>query len=564
VNLNTQGTQGATLTPASLPHNQTAAIKVKQLASVDLVHYRPFFRELDLSVLEILRYGNLSVESSPDLDEEMREPKLRPPEFEFLLQDLILKMEHSLVSATSKKKGFPGKGNNLHNIGYSNLDRIPPKKIASDVARHLQPLFQHIDEIVQYFQRLVAINDGDMGGLLVDQGPLLCRCLSLSFRVAHSLFTWTGFQAAESRGSLKQALFQLVSRVEADCTADSTVPRLVESCIKYLVKFSEAIMDVEVAGHHLMLMEALHKLSGKPVTAAQLAKVSEEYLRKEWMDPEGNKSKGAEYNSHVEKLVTVYLQYSQDSVDAVDKLCVEGIINMVDKTAKDAASDEFPTITKGTASLFYKTMLVTLVNKVRGITYGVTKDPDEQLDIWCRTIASLHRCILLLKTWSNRPMLSVVLKLSRQFLDHFFRHGMPLLDKVFRRKRDDCTSLLKNLQLSTRFLQHVCSHSKIIKDVSLSNNVPLMKKSLEVFVYRVKAMLAANNCIEIFWMGNLKNRDLQGEEILSQSSQNDDESEGEEEEDLLEDDESDVELGDDSSDKNDDNDEGDTAISIEI
>ena len=105
-----------------------------------------------------------------------------------------------------------------------------------------------------------------------------------------------------------------------------------------------------------------------------------------------------------------------------------------------------------------------------------------------------------------------------------------------------------------------------MKDVSLSNNVPLLKKSLEVFVYRVKAMLAANNCIEIFWMGNLKNRDLQGEEILSQASRvedDDDESEGEEEL-PEEDDEIDVEVGDDSSEKNDDRDDGDSAISIEI
>jgi len=353
--------------------------------------------------------------------------------------------------------------------------------------------------------------------------------------------------------------------VEAFDTADSTVPRLVESCIKYLNKFTDAIVDIEVAGHHLLLMEALHKLSGKSATARYLAKVSEEYLKRDWTDPEGNKSKGAEFNSHVEKIITVYLQYSQDCVEAVDGLCVDGIINLIEKTKKDSASDEFPTITKGTASFFYKSMLTTLVNKVRGITYGVTKDPDEQLEVWCRTIASLHRCILLLKTWSNRQMLSAVLKLSRQFLDHFFRHGMPLLDKVFRRKRDDCTSLLKNLQLSTRFLQHVCSHSKIMKDVSLSNNVPLLKKSLEVFVYRVKAMLAANNCIEIFWMGNLKNRDLQGEEILSQASRvEDDEEESEGEEDLPEEDESDVEVGDDSSEKNDDRDDGDSAISIEI
>ena len=50
---------------------------------------------------------------------------------------------------------------------------------------------------------------------------------------------------------------------------------------------------------------------------------------------------------------------------------------------------------------------------------------------------------------------------------------------------------------------------QVVKDVSLTNHVPLLKKALESFVFRVKAMLALHNCQEAFWLGNLKNRDLQ-------------------------------------------------------
>lgn len=49
---------------------------------------------------------------------------------------------------------------------------------------------------------------------------------------------------------------------------------------------------------------------------------------------------------------------------------------------------------------------------------------------------------------------------------------------------------------------------QIHQDTSLTNHVPAVKKSLELFVYRVKAMLTLNNCQEAFWMGNLKNRNL--------------------------------------------------------
>ena len=73
-------------------------------------------------------------------------------------------------------------------------------------------------------------------------------------------------------------------------------------------------------------------------------------------------------------------------------------------------------------------------------------------------------------------------------------------------------------------MQYVCSHSKIKKDVALSNNVPLLKRALESFVFRVKEMLALNNAVDVFWLGNLRQRDIQGQEIPSQimSQSNDD------------------------------------------
>ena len=50
-------------------------------------------------------------------------------------------------------------------------------------------------------------------------------------------------------------------------------------------------------------------------------------------------------------------------------------------------------------------------------------------------------------------------------------------------------------------------------------------------------MLAVNQCHEAFWMGNLKNRDLQGQEIVSQQSTRDRSEETEEPEEEEDDDE---------------------------
>jgi Fanconi anemia group D2 protein len=49
-------------------------------------------------------------------------------------------------------------------------------------------------------------------------------------------------------------------------------------------------------------------------------------------------------------------------------------------------------------------------------------------------------------------------------------------------------------------------------------------------------MLAVNQCHEAFWIGNLKNRDLQGQEIVSQQSMRDREEEQKEPEEEEDDD----------------------------
>ena len=50
----------------------------------------------------------------------------------------------------------------------------------------------------------------------------------------------------------------------------------------------------------------------------------------------------------------------------------------------------------------------------------------------------------------------------------------------------------------------------------LTAYVPVVRKTLETLIFRVKAMLVANNCSDAFWMGNLKNKTIRGDEILSQ------------------------------------------------
>lgn len=95
---------------------------------------------------------------------------------------------------------------------------------------------------------------------------------------------------------------------------------------------------------------------------------------------------------------------------------------------------------------------------------------------------------------------------------------MFVIESNLRRNMERVAAFLHNLQDSTRFLHSLCCHSKAIKNSLILPMIPPLRETLTQLVYKMKAALAANKCSSVFWMGNLKNKDMYGEEILSQVS----------------------------------------------
>lgn len=122
----------------------------------------------------------------------------------------------------------------------------------------------------------------------------------------------------------------------------------------------------------------------------------------------------------------------------------------------------------------------------------------------------------LCKLWEmNKRIHKVCLLFSSKYLDNLLKI-MPLLSKRFTSNRDDIVDILQKLQKGTRILQSLCSHCKSTKDPTLINAIPSLKKNLERVIFNVKSILEAHRCLKAFWVGNLKTKNLRGEEISSQ------------------------------------------------
>ncbi|XP_027003019.2 Fanconi anemia group D2 protein [Tachysurus fulvidraco] len=532
-NSSTDGSQLEEAVDADEPQAQDPPEKEVK-AGVSLSSYWSYFRELDMEVLNVLQCGLLSRSVlDTELHSKVREEvQLGPAELVFLLEDMWRKLDFSLAAAPAKKAPFL-KVKADRTVGFSHLQQKSSKDVATCCVELLVTLCTHLENCHNHFQTLLNENHGVVDALGMDMNiqQLMCSAYQLLLRVLHTTFSWSGFSQPEQRPLLKSALSVLSSRLKEKDT-DLALEQLIKHSFEYLLNFRSTVPSLNTA---LILSQLLIVLSqygrnSPSFYREHTASLAKHFLCQEWVAGSGARERGTKHNDALHSLLSIYLGHADDVLKAVEEITENGISEVID-AAKDASSRSWPTLNRQTFLVYYKVMMAELEKYIRKIPPGKQTDSrevqSEKLLVWNLAVRDFHILINMVKVFDSRPVLNVGLKYGRLFLECFLKLGMPLLDYSFKQHKEDVQSLLKTIQLSTRQLHHMCGHSKIRQDTALTNHVPALKKHLEQFVYRVKAMLTLNHCQEAFWLGNLKNRDLKGEEILSQRSQ---ESEDEDEE----------------------------------
>ncbi|XP_074952297.1 Fanconi anemia group D2 protein isoform X3 [Phalacrocorax aristotelis] len=461
---------------------KTAAEKEAGNPMAQLQSYRLYFRELDLEVFTVLHCGLLTKSVlDTEMHTETREVvQLGPAELCFLLDDLCWKLEHVLTPGSTRRVPFP--------------------------------------------KAIVIQNRGveDDPELNIQEHQLMSSCYQQLLLTFRSLFAWNGFSHLENTDLLRSALQVLADRLKPGETEFLLLEELISESFHYLLNFHQSVPSFQCA---FMLTQLLIAIAEKPMAGwkkEKMASLAKQFLCQSWVKPSGDRERGSQFNSALHTLICVYLEHTDDILKAIEEISSVGVPELI-KSAKDGCSSTYPTLSRQTFPVFFRVMMAQLESSVKNIPAGKPSDSSEvqleKLLRWNIAVRNFHILVNLVKVFDSRPVLSICLKYGRLFVEAFLKLAMPLLDYSFKKHRDDVQSLLKTLQLSTRQLHHMCGHSKIRQDLGLTNHVPLLKKSLEQFVYRVKAMLAFNHCQEAFWVGILKNRDLQGEEILSQASE---------------------------------------------
>eukprot|EP00455_Lapot_gusevi_P043783 TRINITY_DN5377_c0_g1_i5.p1 TRINITY_DN5377_c0_g1~~TRINITY_DN5377_c0_g1_i5.p1 ORF type:complete len:318 (-),score=83.91 TRINITY_DN5377_c0_g1_i5:33-848(-) len=211
----------------------------------------------------------------------------------------------------------------------------------------------------------------------------------------------------------------------------------------------------------------------------------------------------------------------------------------------DEDIDFLATLNKTTFSYYFKPILEELIH-----TFVLLLDDDETPAE--NVLGGMSECsriftnlISLSKRFpDNRMVLSCSIRQGRLFIEKIVKK-MSFLEQNFRRCQDQVIEILRSIQTGTRIMQIICAHGKKICDTSISTNVPFVKRAMESFIYHVKAVFKNNGMLAAFYQGNLKNKSLDGTEILSQENESDageaDMEQGDEEEDEEEEEEKRIE-----------------------
>nr|XP_017231975.1 PREDICTED: Fanconi anemia group D2 protein isoform X1 [Daucus carota subsp. sativus] len=257
----------------------------------------------------------------------------------------------------------------------------------------------------------------------------------------------------------------------------------------------------------------------------KLGKTAQKVLRHEWdSDTDEDWRRKSEL---VQRTVHIYLENCESTSDLLNELA-QSILPKVSssKTASKDDSHGFPTLCAATFVVWYRelheeniSILNKLVKEVVLVQKSRVKIPEEAseklLTKLRQSVDVVVSLINLCRTHNKVTVHALAIKYGGKFIESFLK-VFDFLKTQFDKYKECIVELVIALQKATRTIQTLCSEAKSLKQTVIASKIPATKRSLERFLFQVKALIhsASSGCI--FHMGNLRHKDLSGQIVSSQ------------------------------------------------
>lgn len=303
--------------------------------------------------------------------------------------------------------------------------------------------------------------------------------------------------------------------ITAQCTTISTSHVIslvteqdsISEMIRQVMEF-KAFVDSSLPNTVIFIqtLEALIKYRAKTDQSlrSELSDLAKTYLTRDW-------GKQRFKATDLQYLVQIYLSFSKVPLQTVESLALAGFESLLEHNGSQCVP--FPTLTAATVTYYIRPMLQVTVNAIAPIDFTIGVNQPEQL------IVHLHHATLIMKllvgltkVWQKPAILACVLRTGQKYVETL-QKAMPLIQRHFREYSQTISVLLRDMQGITRRMQTLCAHGKEETDKSIATVVPAVKKALEMLVYRVKELVEVNGLGDVYSMGILKNRRIDGTAI---------------------------------------------------
>ncbi|XP_055384821.1 Fanconi anemia group D2 protein homolog [Condylostylus longicornis] len=506
VQTETEVTENEGMSMIAATHSQDMTInRATKLGNKNVVKLSQFefsygpkeiFRQLDNDIILILR-------EDFDLTYPLEESKigfcLGLKELKYIMQDLVSKIE-----------SIPGIKKLGNDVIVQNMCHIKCFMEKSEI--YLSHIYKNLETMKKFlFELLIKVN-GSLGNsaLFTDQVNYIKICFSLCVRFIASYFSFSGFDDLAYAENLKRAL-QSISNKKSN-----NINELVSNVIEQLMTLEPAVVEIKAAFYLYHAINTIQRFSSKTNFEKKIRIMCKVFLCRRWYNLEGNMEKGAFSNILLDEIIKGFVKNS--SSKRLKEILVVILTDSKGLKGKDDIIKSFPNIHKGNFPMLFRRLCESLIESTN-TSISRNHSEMESLKTWEDLCNNLNILLDIIQSTDIPRNYSLYIKYSHSFIKVFLDSGLPSFEKSLRKNPERFNTLLKNLQYNTRFLHNLCCHSKAIKNNAIVAQIPFVRETVEKLLYKVQATLAANKCVSAFWMGPLKNKDIQGEEIsLSQPS----------------------------------------------
>ncbi|XP_020518624.1 Fanconi anemia group D2 protein homolog isoform X1 [Amborella trichopoda] len=295
--------------------------------------------------------------------------------------------------------------------------------------------------------------------------------------------------------------------------------------LKSLVSSTQLLLEKSSEGNVKNCIESLPSII--PVLSRRLGTCAQRLLAHEW-DAEDLEKDSKSKGETIQNILQIYLDYSDCTFDLVNELACK-IIPQVpsgkSRTGQDYVSS-FPTLSPGVLAVWYRVLheqnianLKKLIREIGTQQKSRTIVGGEAIE---RSLAKARQSVDVIvslvnmcKTHDKVFVHAMAVRYTGRFVDSFLK-VFDFLKVHFDAHSDTIIQMFKELQKATRTIQFLCSDAKGSKRTMITSKIPTVKRSMERFLFQVKALFhnVSNGCS--FWMGNLKHKDLLGQVVSSQ------------------------------------------------